>query len=87
MEIGKIAFVLLGLIIAISMLFMGIEIGKHYSARNVVTSAVASIDPFVYCQLHDFNIEEGLSIDDFDNREDMENYASSLYIEMSMIGR
>jgi len=84
---SKIAFILIGLIIAIAVLFMGVEIGKHYSARNVVTSAVTSIDPFLYCELHEDNIIEGLLLEDFNSIEDMENYASSLYIKMSVTNK
>jgi len=69
-------------ILIIACLFIGFELGKNYAARNFVTEAVASIDPFVYCDLHWGSVKHyGLDPNTM-TYDDMQNYASSLYIEM-----
>lgn len=76
-KVQKVMLPVIILLIVVSFIFIGFELGKMWSARNVVTQAVASIDPFLYCDIHsDFNV----SRDDIDN---MENYAVELYIIMS----
>lgn len=74
----KILLPVIIILIVVSFVFIGFELGKHYSARNIVTQAVASIDPFVYCSIHDsFNVTK-VEI------TNLEDYAVQLYIMMSV---
>lgn len=77
-KLEKISYPIIILLIAVALVFVGFESGKLWSARNTVTSAVASVDPWIYCGIHDeFNVtqeEVGMEI---------ENYAVELYIIMS----
>lgn len=66
------------ILVVISFIFIGFELGKHYSARNIVTQAVASIDPFMYCDIH-----HSLNVTRADI-ENLEDYAVELYIIMSV---
>jgi len=66
------------IVIFVSVLFIGIEIGKYWSVRNTVTSAVTSIDPWLYCDIH-----ARLNYTRDYIGDDIEHYASELYIIMS----
>lgn len=70
------------LILITATLFVGFEFGKDYVARNFVTEAVASIDPFIYCDIHEGSVKQfGLDPNQM-SYHDMQNYAVSIYVEM-----
>ena len=75
---------LIGLLAAVSILFIGIEVGKMYAIRNIVTEAVSSIDPFTYCSIHDSMVSEHNITEDSLSYDQLQNYAVELYIKMSM---
>ena len=83
MEMSKVVFAVISVIMIIAFVFVGFELGKMYSARNVVTQAIRDIDPFIFCNLHVDNlIKYNFTRSEF-TEEDMENYAQDLYLQMS----
>jgi hypothetical protein len=82
MKIQNWGYAVIAAIMIIACLFIGFEFGKDYAARNFVTEAVASIDPFIYCDIHEGSVEYYRLDPSAMSYEDMQDYASSLYIEM-----
>jgi hypothetical protein len=75
----KIGYIFIGLMIVICLVFIGFELGKVYTARDMIPNTVASIDPFIFCNLHDDIVEENnLTRLDIVNIED---YAVDLFIK------
>jgi hypothetical protein len=87
MKISNYGYLLITVFAIVAFVFIGFELGKHYTARNTVTDAVASIDPFTFCELHQGRVRLlNLSRDDLTYNE-MQDYAVDLYIKMAMFER
>jgi hypothetical protein len=87
MKLHNWGYLIITVIAIVAFIFIGFELGKHYSARTAVTDAVASIDPFTYCELHQGRVRLlNLSRDDL-TYSDMQDYAVDLYIKMAMFER
>jgi len=82
MKISNVGYGVIAAVLVIALLFIGFELGKDYAARNFVSEAVASIDPFVYCDIHEGSVEHYGLDPSLMTYDEMQNYATSLYIEM-----